>query len=62
MTCLGQTLDVMNTLNPIEKLYNLYSDKEETLRITEIINEELDIGNGPADLLSCRPVKFWLNK
>jgi len=39
----------MNTLNPIEELYNLYSDKEETLRITEIPDGELDMGDRPAD-------------
>jgi len=30
---------VMNVLNPIEKLYDLYSDKEETPQITEIIDK-----------------------
>ena len=40
----------MNALDPIEKLYNLYSDKEETPRIMEITNEESDMGDGLADL------------
>ena len=40
----------MNTLDPIEELYDLYSDKEETPRITEILDGELDMGDGPADL------------
>ena len=39
----------MNTFNPIKELYDLYSDKEETPRIIKITDEELVIGNGPAD-------------
>jgi len=39
----------MNALDPIEELYNLYSDKEETLRIMEILNREPDMGDRPAD-------------
>jgi len=39
----------MNTLNPIKELYDLYSDKEETLRIMEITDGELDMGNGLVD-------------
>jgi len=31
----------MNALDPIKKLYNLYSDKEETSQIMEIINDRL---------------------
>jgi len=44
----------MNTLNPIKELYNLYSDKEETLKITEIIGNglggESDVEDGLAIL------------
>jgi len=43
-------MGVMNALNPIEKLYDLYSDKEETLRITEILDGESDMEDRPADL------------
>ena len=43
----------MNPLNLIKELYNLYSDKEETPWITEIIDnglgEDLDIEARPAD-------------
>jgi len=39
----------MNALNPIKELYDLYSDKEETPQITEIIDKELDVEDGPAD-------------
>ena len=44
----------MNTLDPIEELYNLYSDKEETPWIMEITDDglgwDLDMRNGPANL------------
>jgi len=40
----------MNALNPIEELYDLYSDKEETPRIIEIVDGELVIGDRLADL------------
>jgi len=39
----------MNTLDPIKELYNLNSDKEEALKITEIIVEGSDMGDGPVD-------------
>jgi len=39
----------MNALNPIKKLYNLYSDEEETSRITEMLDGESDMGDRPAD-------------
>ena len=41
---------VMNTLDPIEELYNLYSDEEETPRIMEILDGESEMEDGPADL------------
>jgi len=40
----------MNALDPIEELYDLYSDKKETLRITEIIDRESDMKDRLADL------------
>ena len=43
-------ITVINALNPIEELYNLYSDTEETLRIMEILDGELDIEDRLADL------------
>jgi len=43
-------ITIINALNPIEELYNLYSDKEETLRIMEILDGESDIKDGLADL------------
>jgi len=43
----------MNALNPIKELYSLYSDKEETLWIMEIIDDGLrydsDLEDGPLD-------------
>jgi len=33
------------------ELYDLYSDEEETSRITEILDGELDMKDGLADLL-----------
>ena len=44
----GNTI-VMNALNPIKKLYNLYSDEEETSRITEMLDGESDMGDRPVD-------------
>jgi len=41
----------MNALDPIKELYYLYSDEEETSRITEILDGELDMGDELADLL-----------
>jgi len=40
----------MNALDPIEELYDLCLDEEETPRIMEILDEGLDMGDGPADL------------
>jgi len=43
----------MNTLDPIKELYNLYSDKEKTLWITEVVEDglgfDLDLEDRPAD-------------
>jgi len=45
---------IMNQLDPIEELYDMYSDKEKTLRIVEIAGDDLyfdlDIENRLADL------------
>ena len=44
----------MNTLNPIEELYDLYSEKEKTPWIMEVVDDGLDFDldneNRPADL------------
>jgi len=42
----------MNWLDPIEELYNMYSEEEDTPRIVEIENDGLDFVSdveGPAD-------------
>ena len=42
----------MNRLDPIEELYNMYSEKEDTLRIVEIEDDRLNFVSdieGPAD-------------
>jgi len=43
----------MNYLDPIEELYDMYLEKEKTLRIVELIGNHLDLdsdlGNGLAD-------------
>ena len=42
----------MNQLDPIEELYNMYSEKEDTPRIAEVGNDNLDFDldiEGPAD-------------
>jgi len=44
--------NVMNRLDPIEELYEMYSEEEDTPRIVEIENNELDFvsdAEGPAD-------------
>jgi len=33
---------VITQLDPIEELYNMYLDKEEALRIVEIVGDDLD--------------------
>jgi len=45
-------LCVMNQLDPIEELYDMYSEKEDTPRIVELKNDRLDFVldvEGPAD-------------
>ena len=45
--------NVMNQLNPIEELYNMYLEEKDTLRIVEIEDDRLDFVSdieGPADL------------
>ena len=32
----------MNRLDPIEELYNMYSEEEDTLRIVELKSDDLD--------------------
>ena len=42
----------MNRLDPIEELYNIYSEEEDTLRIVEIEDNGLDFVSdveGPVD-------------
>ena len=42
----------MNQLDPIEELYDMYSEEEDTLRIIEIEDDGLDLVSdveGPAD-------------
>jgi len=46
------TTPVMNRLDPIEELYNMYSEEEDTPRIVELVDNELDFvsdAEGPAD-------------
>ena len=46
------TILVMNWLDPIEELYNMYSEEEDTPRIVEIEDDGLDFVSdieGPAD-------------
>ena len=35
-------LGVMNQLDPIEELYDMYSEEEDTLRIVELEDDRLD--------------------
>ena len=42
----------MNALNPIEELYDLYSDKEEMPRIVEVVVDELDFNSDIEDRLA----------
>jgi len=42
----------MNRLDPIEELYDMYSEEEDTPRIVELVDDELDFVSdteGPAD-------------
>ena len=44
--------NVMNQLDPIEELYEMYSEEEDTLRIVELEDDGLDFVSdieGPAD-------------
>ena len=46
------SLSVMNQLDPIEELYNMYSEEEDTPRIVELEDNDLDFVSdieGPAD-------------
>ena len=46
------TTPVMNRLDPIEELYNMYSEEEDTPRIVELVDNELYFvsdAEGPAD-------------
>ena len=43
---------VINRLDPIEELYNMYSEEEDTPRIVEVVDDGLDFDSdveGPAD-------------
>ena len=42
----------MNWLDPLEELYDMYSEEEDTPRIVELVNNGLDFDSdieGPAD-------------
>jgi len=44
--------NVMNRLDPIEELYDMYSEEEDTPRIVELVDDGLDFDSdveGPAD-------------
>ena len=46
------SLTVMNRLDPIEELYEMYSEEEDTPRIVELVDDGLDFDSdveGPAD-------------
>jgi len=46
------SLLVMNRLDPIEELYDMYSEEEDTPRIVELVDDGLDFDSdveGPAD-------------
>ena len=46
------TPSVMNRLDPIEELYDMYSEEEDTPRIVELVDNGLDFDldvEGPAD-------------
>ena len=48
----GQRKDIMNQLDPIEELYDMYSEKEDTPRIVELVDDGLDFDSdveGPAN-------------
>jgi len=42
---------VINWLDPIKEVYDLYLEEENTLRIVEVLNDDLDFDSGlKADL------------
>ena len=45
------TLSVMNQLDPIEELYDMYSEEEDSPKIVEVKDMDLDFGleDRPAD-------------
>ena len=48
----SNAIDIMNRLDPIEELYDMYSEEEDTLRTVEIEDDGLDWVSdteGPAD-------------
>jgi len=48
----AERLTVMNRLDPIEELYDMYSEEEDTPRIVEVVNDGLDFDldiEGPAN-------------
>ena len=50
--CVPEIQSVMNRLDSIEELYDMYSEKEDTLRIVEIEDDGLDFVldiEGPVD-------------
>ena len=52
LLCIPFLLLVINWLDPIEELYDIYSEEEDTLRIVEIEDDGLDFVSdveGPAD-------------
>jgi len=38
----SNAIDIMNRLDPIEELYDMYSEEEDTLRTVEIEDDGLD--------------------
>ena len=44
--------NVMNRLDPIKELYNMYSEKENTLRIIEVEDDGLDFVSDVKELVS----------
>ena len=47
------TKHVMNQLDPVEELYNMYLEEEDTLKIVEVVEDGLDFNSdlegGPLD-------------
>jgi len=42
----------MNWLDPIEKLYNMYSEEEESPRIVKVVDNSLDFDSDKEDRLA----------